>query len=191
MKTNQTDYAILGLLAMDSPHSGYDLRKAVQNSIGYFWGESYGQIYPALKRLAADGLIKPVKQRPEGRKRQEYTITAAGRAELRKWLALPFHNDPPRNEFLLKLFLAGQADTAVAAAHVREVQERNRRMLGVLAEIEASVPKHSPANPNMRYWLLTLALGKALTEAALKWGESALAELEGGKTKPRNKRSVR
>jgi PadR family transcriptional regulator AphA len=31
--------------------SGYDIRKTVQESIRFFWSESYGQIYPALKRL--------------------------------------------------------------------------------------------------------------------------------------------
>jgi DNA-binding PadR family transcriptional regulator len=33
------------------PMSGYDIRKTVQESIRFFWSESYGQIYPALKRL--------------------------------------------------------------------------------------------------------------------------------------------
>jgi DNA-binding PadR family transcriptional regulator len=178
MKGNQSEYAILGLLSMQSHLSGYDLRKAVQNSIGFFWGESYGQIYPALKRLTADGLIEPVKQRPERKKRrQEYAITEAGRARLREWLALPFHNDPPRNEFLLKFFFGGEAGPDVALAHLREVQRRNQQMQATLAAIQSTVP-NGPTHPHQRYWLLALRLGQALTETALAWGESALAELQ-------------
>jgi DNA-binding PadR family transcriptional regulator len=180
---NQTSYVILGLLSIESSHSGYDIRKAIQGSVGYFWGESYGQIYPALKRLAAAKLIAPVKSKAAGpkatapRRRQEYVLTEAGRTELRQWLALPFHNDPPRNEFLLKLFFGHQAAPGVALAHVKDVQARNRHMLETLEKIEATVPKDGPPNPNLPYWMLTLSLGKQLTTAALEWGEKALAAI--------------
>lgn len=181
-KVSQTGYVILGALSIQSNLSGYDLRKGVQQSVGFFWGESYGQIYPSLKRLTAAKLIEPVKTKTAGRKRQEYAITEAGRTELRRWLALPFHNDPPRNEFLLKLFFGQQAAPGVALAHVRDVQERNRRMLETLEKIEASVPKDGPPNPSMPYWLLTLSLGKALTVAALEWGEGAIKMLAAQET---------
>jgi len=186
---NSTSYALLGLLSVAPNLSGYDMRKGIQNSIGYFWGESYGQIYPALKRLSAEGMIAPSKAGPlsksgstsksttNGRERQTYILTDRGRAVLRQWLALPFHNDPPRNEFLLKLFFSREAGPAVAAAHVRDVNERNRRMLDLLTQIEASVPAEQSVNPHLPYWMLTLSLGKALTLAALEWGEKALAAL--------------
>jgi DNA-binding PadR family transcriptional regulator len=175
---NPTSYVILGLLSIQPNLSGYDMRKAVQGSIGHFWGESYGQIYPALKQLAGEGLIAPTGTGSNGRKlRQEYILTEAGRDCLRAWLAVPFQNEPPRNEFLLKLFFAHQAAPGVAISHLRDLQERNRRMLDALQKIETSVPAQQPMNPNLPYWMLTLSLGKALTCAALEWGESALAQL--------------
>jgi PadR family transcriptional regulator, regulatory protein AphA len=182
---NSTSYALLGLLSVAPNLSGYDMRKGIQNSIGYFWGESYGQIYPALKRLSAEGLIQPSKagspskSGSNGRERQTYVLTDAGRAALREWLALPFHNDPPRNEFLLKLFFSREAGPSVAAAHVRDLNERNRRMLEVVKMIEASVHAEQESNPHLPYWMLTLGLGKALTCAALEWGEKALAAISG------------
>ncbi len=72
--------------------------------------------------------------------RQTYVITDAGRAALRQWLALPFHNEPPRNEFLLKLFFAGEASPDVAIAHIQDLNERNRRWLVTIKPIEASIP---------------------------------------------------
>src|ERR1035438_194316 len=133
MLHNRTAYVILGILSIEPNKSGDDIRKAVESSVGYFWSESYGQIYPTLKRLAAQGLIVPSKSASATRPlRQEYSLTDAGRVCLREWLALPFQNDPPRNEFLLKLFFGREAANGVPIMHVRELQERNRRMLATL-----------------------------------------------------------
>src|ERR1019366_236626 len=137
MKRNQTLYVILGLLSIESNQSGYDIHKTVEGSVGSFWGESYGQIYPTLKRLAAEGLIEPSGSATAGKKRrQTYALTDAGRVCLREWLAQPFQNDPPRNEFMLKLFFGHEAAPGIALAHVRELNERNRRMLATLEGIE-------------------------------------------------------
>jgi DNA-binding PadR family transcriptional regulator len=140
MKNSRTAYVILGMLSIEPNKSGYDIRKAIESSVGYFWRESYGQIYPALKRLTAEGLIRsdqPNKRDSAARHRQKYSLTAAGRAEFQRWLALPFHNDPPRNEFLLKLFFGREADPGVTAAHVRALNDRNRIILAtMLSNIE-------------------------------------------------------
>lgn len=178
MKNNRTEFVILGLLSITPSGSGYELHKAIEENFGSFWGESYGQIYPALKRLAAEGLIVPSSSASETKKRrQAYSLTDAGRASLREWLALPFQNDPPRNEFLLKLFFGGEATPGVTIAHVRELQHRNRRMLATLEGIEKMARAQQAHNPNMPYWMLTLGLGLAMTRAAIEWGESALAQL--------------
>ena len=178
MKDNRTAYVILGMLSIAPKGSGYELHKAIEENFGSFWGESYGQIYPTLKRLAAEGLIEPVKPDATPKKRrQEYALTAAGRACLRQWLALPFQNDPPRNEFLLKLFFSREAAPGIALKHVRELQERNRRTLNTLEGIESMAREIQSQNPNKPYWMLTLGLGLAMTRAALDWGESALAQL--------------
>lgn len=178
-RISQTGYVILGALSIQPNLSGYDMRKAVQQSVGYFWGESYGQIYPALKQLVAEKLIEPSHGKPAQRKRQQYRITKAGEDSLHHWLMLPFHNDPPRNEFLLKLFFGLQATPAVALGHVKDLQQRNTNMLETLKKIEASVPQDGPPNPNLPYWMLTLSLGKALTAAALEWGDRAMETLAG------------
>jgi len=177
MKVNRTDYVILGMLLLDDG-SGYEIRKAIERSVGSFWGESYGQIYPSLRRLTAAGLVeqKPPAAKPKQR-RQVYAITESGRACFREWLRLPFHNDPPRNEFLLKLFFGGEADPQVSIRQIREVQRRNRQMLDMLRGIEAESQKGAWTHPHRCYWMLTLNLGIVVTQAALDWCNSALSEL--------------
>jgi len=178
MARNQTSYMILGGLSIQPNLSGYDLRKGIESSVSYFWRESYGQIYPTLKRLAAEGLIVAGKSDSRSRKgRQVYSLTEAGRACLREWLAVPFKNDPPRNEFLLKLFFGREAAPGVSIAHVQDLQERNRRMLATLLALETMAKTEASQNPHQPFWLLTISLGTALTRAALEWGESALAKL--------------
>jgi DNA-binding PadR family transcriptional regulator len=178
MTRNRTAYVLLGLLSIEPNRSGYDLRKAIESSVGYFWGESYGQIYPTLKRLAGEGLIVASSSGSKPRqRRQEYSLTDAGRACLREWLALPFQNDPPRNEFLLKLFFGREAAPSVSIGHIRELQDRNRRMLATMLELETFAGAQGSQNPHFPFWMLTLGLGIAITRAALDWGESALAQL--------------
>lgn len=177
MERSRTAYVVLGMLAIEDGRSGYDIRKAIESSVGHFWGESYGQIYPTLGRLCTEGLIRPTVVTKK-RRRQEYSITDAGRECLRGWLALPFQNDPPRNEFLLKLFFGAEAGEEVAIAHVRELNQRNRRAIRQMEEIESLAPKLNAGEPGLRYWMLTLGLGMAMTRAALEWGEQALAQLE-------------
>jgi PadR family transcriptional regulator, regulatory protein AphA len=183
MKNNRTAYVILGGLSIQSNLSGYELHKAIEENFGSFWGESYGQIYPTLKRLVAEGMIEASKPTSASRKRrQEYSLTEAGRAALREWLAQPFQNDPPRNEFMLKLFFGREAAPGVALMHVREVQRRNQNMLATLEGIEHMAREDRSQNPNKPYWMLTLGLGLALTRAALDWGESALEQLSAMET---------
>jgi len=55
-RTNTTQYAILGLLS-HQPQSGYDLKKTIDGSIGFFWNENYGHLYPILRRLEKAGLV--------------------------------------------------------------------------------------------------------------------------------------
>ena len=189
MKSSQTAYVILGLLSIEGRQSGYDMRKTIQGSVGYFWGESYGQIYPTLKRLASDGLITPrgrvetgrakTRRAAQGRGgRQEYTLTAAGHARLREWLALPYREDPPRDEFLLKLFFGREAGPGVAERQVREFQEKNRRVLATIEEIGRMGTAKNAEHPHFRYWILTLEYGVAQIRAALEWSERALETLQ-------------
>ena len=51
MKKSKTRFAVLGILSY-GPMSGYDIKKFYEQNVAGFWSESYGQIYPILKRLA-------------------------------------------------------------------------------------------------------------------------------------------
>ena len=66
MELSPTARVILGFLGFE-PMSGYEIKAFVDNSTRFFWAASYGQIYPALKRLAEAGLIEGEDQAHGGR----------------------------------------------------------------------------------------------------------------------------
>jgi len=179
MELKPTAYVILGILAIHPNQSGYEIRKTVQQSVGFFWGESYGQIYPTLKLLAAQGLIEPSSSSPGKRSTsQEYSITPAGEQCLKEWLAVPYRDTPPRDEFLLKLFFGNEAGAKVTAAHVRAYQERARRMLATLLELEKLGRAGSSHYPGFPFWIMTLQFGVGQLRAALEWCQAALQMLD-------------
>jgi PadR family transcriptional regulator, regulatory protein AphA len=179
MSFNQTAYLILGMLSIESNKSGYDIRKAVESSVSYFWRESYGQIYPTLKRLAAEGLIIARQSNSKGRpERREYSLSAKGRACLQDWLAAPYRDDPPRNEFLLKLFFGRSAPPNACVKQVRNFQDKNKSLLSALLGIERWAQANGTGNPHLTHWLLTLTFGIAQVRASIEWSDSALATLE-------------
>lgn len=176
MHRPRTAYVLLGILAIHDHQSGYELRKTIETSVGFFWGESYGQIYPTLKRLLAEKLIT-ARPSPSHPRAQDYSITLAGRALLREWLATPFRLEPPRDEFLLKLFFGVEAPPEVAIQHLRDFQQKHRDLLRDFASLEALARTHNAHHAGFPYWMLTLSYGQAQIRSALAWSETALAQL--------------
>src|SRR4051794_21714115 len=100
-----TAHAILGLLAI-KPWTTYELAKQVQRSLGWFWPRAERTLYTEPKSLVAAGLATAHEERTGNRPRTVYTITAAGRRALRRWLGEP--PAPPALEFeaMVKVFFA-------------------------------------------------------------------------------------
>ena len=176
-----TPYAILGMLSL-APMSGYDIRKEAATSIGYFWSESYGQIYPALRELKTRGWIRRRAGRSGGRRdRHVYEITERGREALASWRAEPPRDAPFRNELLLKLFF-GRAD---AVAHepgwIEKVLEEQKADLREFERIRAEIEKEQHDHPSSPFWLIALSYGEHHARAVLRWGretQKALRALE-------------
>src|SRR5204862_7708103 len=77
MDLSPTAKVVLGMIASGA-RTGYDIKRTVERSTAFFWGASYGQIYPELERLERGGLVKG-KVVAGGRARREYSVTAKGR----------------------------------------------------------------------------------------------------------------
>ena len=173
-----TPYVILGLLRI-APMSGYGIRKELSSSAGYFWSESYGQIYPALHELKARGWARPRSgRRAEGvRGRHTYAITAKGREAFDRWLRDPPRSSPPRNELLLKLFLSDRDFLDPPEAWIRQLLAEETERLRKLRRLQDHLPRGKHRHPNLRFWLFSLEHVERQAEAAVGWCQKTLAAI--------------
>ncbi len=79
MKEGKTRFVILGLLA-EGPMSGYTIKKLVEARFRFFWSESYGQLYPELKALVAEGRIEALPKAGETAADRAVAEASAGSA---------------------------------------------------------------------------------------------------------------
>ena len=128
--------AALGLLAQE-PGSGYDLLRHFEKSMANVWPATQSQLYGELNKLAAAGLIEVADLGPRGRK--EYRITAAGRAELRRWVANPQDDPPFRSPGLLRVFLLGEVPADQAREHMVAMAEGADAEVKRLEELRDSI----------------------------------------------------
>ena len=168
---------LLGLLTVE-PMSGYDLGQNIRISVGYIWNESYGQIYPNLKKLAVAGCVTAKTERQKGKpERHIYSITKKGRERLAARLAVPPQPEIPRNELLLKLFFGAQVSPEISIQHVERMAESESAFLEQLRRIEQEVISKNQQYPDAPYWKMAARFGQMELKAHLKWAEETLAEL--------------
>jgi DNA-binding PadR family transcriptional regulator len=168
---------LLGLLTIE-PMSGYDLGQVIRDSVGHFWNESYGQIYPNLKRLAEAGQVTAQTERQKGKpERHVYSITKKGRKRLAAWLEVAPQPEIPRNELLLKLFFGAQVSPKISIQHVERMVESERAFLREFKRIELEEIAKSEQYPDAPYWKMAARFGQLELEAHQRWGEETLDEL--------------
>jgi PadR family transcriptional regulator, regulatory protein AphA len=153
-------HAALALLSAQ-PMTGYELIRYFDDTVGLMWSASDSQLYPELRRMEEEGLIRgeTVPRGERGEKRR-YSITPRGRAELRAWVSRPIPYPPERNAHRLQITYAEFTDLPTArrllTEHV-EYYESKRRQWGRLLETirQATFPlmraRLSKSRPELRH----------------------------------------
>ena len=162
-----TARVILGMLKLGL-RTGYDIKKATDISTRFFWGASYGQIYPELKRLKEAGLVK-ARARPRGGvKRTEYTLTAAGERALQEWLTATDSLYELRDEGLLRLFFGDIVAKEDVLTNLRRRRETFEQYLERFRELEVGARTGFPEDSQL-YPYLALTYGIGLLEFSIAW----------------------
>lgn len=174
-RATQTDLAVLAVLSLE-PMTGYAVRDAIRVHLGAFWSESFGQIYPALARLRAEGLIAADDGGRSGS--SLHSLTPAGRARLVELMREPPASTPPRNGMLLRLFFGSVLGAAACRELVAEARARAITMLDSLAIARRETEAESPDLPQRPYWIMTISAGEHTARAAVAWADETLAALE-------------
>lgn len=170
-KTSKSSMAILGMLSIE-PMSAYAIGKVMQQSTAAFWAESDGQLYPALKQLEKEGLVRSKKIAYSTRRKKLYTLSTKGKDTLKKWLAEESQKNSIRNEFLLKLFFGANVQRDIIVSHIKKFQDNVTQQLELLKVQEEVIrtkdSEHAP------YWLYSIQYGIQIAKAKLQWCRQVL-----------------
>ena len=178
-------YALLGLL-QERPSSGYDLRKIFSSTAMKTFSDSPGAVYPALRRLEHERLIRGTIERGSGlRRRQIFRLTAQGLAELKKWIVRPVTQDDLARrdqEVLLRFaFSENTVGPAASLALLKSLRDELEVYLPALSQELAATKSKMPLSGRLAF-----EYGIRGYEAWREWTGYAIATYErqrkGGKT---------
>jgi DNA-binding PadR family transcriptional regulator len=173
-----TGYAVLGLLAL-RPFTGYELTQQAKRSFAFSWLREDSLLYAQPPRLEALGFASSQQEVVNGRTRNRYSITEAGRKELSRWLATP--PAPPRLELepVLRMMFADQATPDDTRQTVQALREWAEGQLSAGAAVVDSYRRQDDPFPERRHLNALNSLFLALVwDAVLTWADRADAELD-------------
>lgn len=157
----------LGLLTFGEA-SGYEIKKLFED--GTFNGvfdASFGSIYPALTRLAEEGLVVSREEEQQGRPdKKVYAITPQGRAHFTASLTAGIQPDRVRSEFSMAMIFAHLMPEATAQAYVDQYLAEHR---DALARLEATGSDPGSQMPNLQF---AIGLGRARLLASIAFMEN-------------------
>ena len=173
-RSDQSRTAILGALSI-TPMTGYALREEIRDTLGHFWSESFGQIYPALTELERNGLIE--RRQAEGSRSNIFSITGAGITRLRELLAEAPQPSKPRNGLMLRLFFGAQLGPEACRQLVLDAREQAESTLMHLEAARSEVSDDPGLVQAAPYIHLTISAGEHSARATIAWANEALAQL--------------
>lgn len=171
-------YVLLAHLAR-RPATGYDLARALERPLGYFWTARHSQIYPELAKLEAVGHVEAtdIPGGPGPRTKREYRLTDAGREHLVEWLLKPGAPAPVRDEQGLRMYALWLLDRDDARAVIAaERAHRVERKAVFVAELERlGTPK--PDEPTFGGYIASES-GVRFAQMRIEWCDWVLSLLD-------------
>jgi DNA-binding PadR family transcriptional regulator len=154
--------------------TGYELKAAMDESVGFFFGASYGSIYPALRGLEEEDLVRSTlvvqSERPN---KKVYGLTPEGRAYFLEALKGSPAEDSFRSEFLMQLFFGNHQDPGRVLALIEDHRTSLRDSLERLRRTEEEIREI----PQARYGLMCLRYGLDYYENTLAWLDDVQREV--------------
>lgn len=177
-------HALLGILTI-SPMTGYQLKQFFDASVQHIWNAELSQIYPTLKQMEAERLVRKTVEIQDARpNRKVYHITQEGRAELRRWM----RESPPatsiRDPFLIRVFFGTEIPPEDMLILLGRQMEEHQKLLAFSDTVlRQRIRKGVEELGNKRaglFWSLTLDLAMRYRKAYIDWCENAIEAIERG-----------
>ena len=180
-------HAILGFLSF-RPMTGYDLKKAFDHSVQFFWPANQSQIYRTLADLNEEGMVKlEIIAREERLDMKIYHITAEGQTEFRRWLSTPLPHQDYREAFLIQVYFGGKIgdpEAILLLQHMIQDVESALAQLTAKYQIYMEKIEQVDARRDLFFNILTLEYGISSNQTALNWLNSVQDRLKAGSYSP-------
>jgi DNA-binding PadR family transcriptional regulator len=180
-------HAILGFLSI-KPMTGYDLKKAFDQSIQYFWPANQSQIYRTLADLKAEGLVEQeVIAREDRLDMKVYRISDNGQDELHEWLSNPLPHQDYREAFLIQLYFGSKLDDSevipLLKQMIQDLQTSQDQLTAMYRMYQTKI--NQVDKPRQLFFsMLTLEYGLESNQTAIQWLTTVSQRLEVGDHTP-------
>lgn len=169
------DNLCLGILSMGKA-SGYEIKRAFEQSFSHFQAASYGSIYPALAKLTDAGFARfreePQRKRPT---KKIFSITPSGREHFFQVLMQTAPTDQYRSDFLVLMMFAHLQPVERLRELLQQQADNLRAELEILQQIFTECAE---LTVGMRFTLeYGIAAHQSLLSLMDKRSESLLKEL--------------
>lgn len=174
-----TNYIILGLLSKKEM-TVYDIKLAMDKSIGQFYSSSFGSINPAIKKLEKLELIDCKEQVENSRLKKTYSITEAGKEDYEKWLLSPIQQGRIKDEVLIRVFFLGDSDPEKRKGLISDylkVLSESRKELEQTSEKISALNLSESDTESIKYQVSTLQFGMDYIAFKQKWFKNLLKQL--------------
>lgn len=175
-------FGILGFLNY-KPMSGYDLVKAFESSLEFFWHAQNSHIYLELKKLEKKGYIcgETVIQ-SERPNKKIFSITDTGKKEFMNWLGEGVDEDALyfKSAFLMKVFFSGNMPPAQSASMLRQFKADCEACLQKMDSVPESIENYGSNKDAYQtiYWQFTADFGYCFIKTCIEWAERCIGKLE-------------
>lgn len=124
-------------ILFDCEATGYEIRKlSTEGEYSYFVDVSYGAIYPALAKLADDGLVSVRVEAQDGKpSKKVYSINERGRREFLDSLLDPISPDTHQSAFMLFSHFAREVPRDLMIQRIEERIASHKEELETICEI--------------------------------------------------------
>lgn len=175
-------FGILGFLNY-APMSGYDLVKAFESSLDFFWHAQRSHVYLELKKLEKQGYISGETVIQSDRPNKKiFSITNTGKKEFMDWLAEGSGEESThfKNAFLIKIFFGGNMTPGQSAEMLRKYKADCEAYLAKMGSVPGSMEKYGSDMESYLtiYWQFTADYGYSYIKACIEWAQRCIDKLE-------------
>lgn len=176
-KLTTVSYGILGLLGL-RPHTPYELAQQFRRS-GTFWAAAESVVYNEPKALVTHGLATAAAETSGGRRRTRYSITPAGRRELRRWLSDPAVEPQFQLDAMMKVLFSDLGDKDDLLGAIKEMRAWADRTQAGATTITHDYATGAEPYPGRAHIVgLTQAYRVGLAQMTRQWADWAEQEVQ-------------